>query len=147
MWCLQGVYNSSVGLNGGTSLLAGCAVVVVLLVAPADAANTIRGTVGPDKIKGTKRGDVITSFKGNDKIDGRAGGDFIKASAGDDRINGGGGFDEIKAGSGDDVVDLRDGKRDLVNCGKGIDKVKVDEVEDGVFDCEKVKEPNEQAPE
>jgi hypothetical protein len=40
-----------------------------------------------------------------------------------DRIRGTRGWDAIKAGGGRDVVDLRDGGRDRVTCGRGRDKV------------------------
>jgi hypothetical protein len=43
-----------------------------------------------------------------------------------DRIRGTRGWDAINAGSGRDVVDLRDGGRDRVGCGRGRDKVIVE---------------------
>ena len=54
-------------------------------------AVTIVGDDGPDKLKGTKRADVIAAFAGKDTILGRGGNDRICAGKGKDKIVGGGG--------------------------------------------------------
>ncbi len=42
---------------------------------------------------------------------------------------------------GDDVIYARDGGNDEINCGAGNDVAIVDANEDGVYDCEEVREP------
>ena len=44
-------------------------------------------------------------------------------------------------GAGNDVIDARDGEEDEINCGDGNDVAIVDASEEGVVDCEVVKEP------
>jgi Ca2+-binding RTX toxin-like protein len=61
-------------------------------------AVTIVGDDGPDKIKGTKRADVIAAFGGKDKIVGRGGSDRICAGPGKDKIVGGGGKKDLCRG-------------------------------------------------
>jgi hypothetical protein len=39
------------------------------------------------------------------------------------------------------VINARDGQSDEIDCGGGNDKVFVDRVEDGVYDCETVVTP------
>ena len=46
-----------------------------------------------------------------------------------------------RAGAGNDRILARDGKPDTIDCGPGRDVAIVDRKEDGVFDCEVVKEP------
>jgi Tol biopolymer transport system component len=72
---------------------------------------TLIGTPGPDKIKGTKRSDVIIALGGNDQIEGFSGGDTICAGAGKDVVdagpNGGhGGDDLVLGGPGDDHLSI-----------------------------------------
>jgi Tol biopolymer transport system component len=63
---------------------------------------TLTGDDGPDKIKGTKRADVIAGFGGKDKILGRGGKDRICGGPGKDRLVGGGGADRCLGGKGKD---------------------------------------------
>ncbi|MGZ5358717.1 MAG: hypothetical protein ACXWF9_06960 [Solirubrobacterales bacterium] len=66
-------------------------------------AVTIVGDDGPDKLKGTKRADVIAAFAGKDTILGRGGNDRICAGKGKDKIVGGGGRRDLcKGGQGRD---------------------------------------------
>ena len=55
-----------------------------------------------------------------------------------DRLDGGGGRDVLNGGHGNDVIDARDGRRDLVRCGPGIDLALVDP-RDVVRGCEIVR--------
>lgn len=89
------------------------------------------------EIAGTDAADVITGTKGADQILGDGGNDTIDAGAGNDEIDGGDGRDAIKAGRGDDTIDVRDRKRDTVDCGTGKDTVVADP-EDRLKGCEKV---------
>jgi uncharacterized delta-60 repeat protein len=75
---------------------------------------TIVGTNRANKLKGTRRNDVIVSLGGNDKIDGGRGNDVIcagdgndslKGSAGNDRLLGQNGKDTEAGGAGNDKLD------------------------------------------
>jgi Tol biopolymer transport system component len=63
---------------------------------------TIVGDDGPDKIKGTKRKDVIVAFGGKDTVRGRGGNDRICLGKGKDKAIGGGGEDKCVGGKGND---------------------------------------------
>jgi hypothetical protein len=87
-------------------------------------------------------------MRGADRLIGRRGSDVLIGGKGPDRLNGGPGRDsfnmrrgvELRA-PGRDRIDARDNRPDEINCGAGRDVAIVDAVEDGVYDCEKVKEP------
>lgn len=104
-------------------------------------AQVIRGTEQGELLVGTKRADKIIAREGDDRVKGKAGADYLIGGAGADRIVGGIGFDEMRGGGAADVISARDGERDTIICGRGFDRVFVDAVEDGVFDCEEVIEP------
>jgi len=63
---------------------------------------TLVGDDGPDKIKGTKRRDVIDANGGKDTVIGRGGNDLICLGAGKDKAIGGGGRDLCVGGQGKD---------------------------------------------
>src|SRR5687768_1708043 len=107
----------------GRIILAG-ALVIALVAAAFASAAVIRGGPGPDRLIGTKRADTIVGKRGRDVIKGKRG------------------FDTIRGGAGNDRIRARDGEPDTINCGRGgRDKVVVDVTEDGVYDCERVREP------
>jgi Ca2+-binding RTX toxin-like protein len=115
----------------------------------------IVGTNGPDVLAGGVPGEVVFGFAGNDRIRGRSGhdcllgdegNDTLRGERGDDRLTGGAGADVLvggpgvnayDAGPGRDVVDARNGRRELVRCGSGRDRARVDRT-DRVRDCERV---------
>ena len=123
----------------------GAILVIALLTASILAvpalAQVIRGTGDGDRLVGTQRADKITGRKGDDRINGKNGADYLIGGSGADKLIGGPGFDELRGGGAADVIDARDGEADTIICGRGIDRVSVDEVEDGVYDCEEVIEP------
>jgi hypothetical protein len=83
---------------------------------------TIRGTNGKNKIKGTKKRDVISAGRGKDKIRGRKGNDLICGGGGKDRISGGRGKDKVYGQNGRDT--LRGGAgRDKLAGGRGKDRL------------------------
>lgn len=122
---------------------------------PGGCANELRGTGGGDRLKGTGAGDLVFGLGGDDLIRGLAGGDCLVGDDGDDRLRGGGGADRLTggagadrlrggggvnrydAGPGSDVVDAVNGRRELVSCGGGEDRARVDRV-DSVGGCERV---------
>jgi Ca2+-binding RTX toxin-like protein len=65
------------------------------------------------------------------------GNDLLRGEIGSDRLNGGPGLDRLEGGSGADVVDSFDRKRDVVRCGPGRDRARVDRI-DSVVGCETV---------
>jgi hypothetical protein len=124
------------------------AVGVCLIAAALAPAVTRHGGPGPDRLVGTKKADVLDGKGGADTLLGKKGADRLIGGPGADTIVGGKGRDQINSkkgvlvdSAGNDLIKARDGTADVINCGAGDDKAIVDRVEDGVFDCEKVKEP------
>jgi Ca2+-binding RTX toxin-like protein len=116
--------------------------------AVAVAGGVPHGTSGADRLVGTKQGDILKGLGGDDKLIGGRGSDVLIGGKGNDKLNGGPGFDEFNmrdgvqlSAPGDDVIDARDGGKDAINCGVGNDVAIVDASEDGVYDCEEVREP------
>lgn len=140
-------------------LIAGGAVALAKRINGTGDADTITGTIGADRIGGGKGRDKIWGRPGPDTLRGGRGRDFVHGGRGHDRLIGGKGSDRIFGGPGNDEINMRhgveipspgndrinarDGRRDSINCGEGRDVVKVDGVEDGVFNCEKIKMPKE----
>ena len=87
---------------------------------------TIRGTNGKNTLKGTTGNDVICGLGGNDKIDGKGGDDLVLGGTGADTITGGPGRDTLKGEAGNDTIYARDGNRDTVSGGSGVDRARVD---------------------
>jgi len=124
------------------------------------------GTGANDVVRGTPFLDYMSGGDGNDSVFGFGGRDSINAGSGNDRINGGGGPDAISgdvgddilfgeggndhldpgrgkdrvfAGPGDDIVSSsRDGKRDVIFCGPGRDRVVAEVIDRVARDCEVV---------
>jgi Ca2+-binding RTX toxin-like protein len=112
------------------------------------AGGLAHGTHGDDRLVGTKRGDVLKGLAGDDTLIGGRGSDVLIGGKGDDKLRGGPGRDEFNmrdgvqlSAPGDDVIHARDGGNDEINCGAGNDVAIVDANEDGVYDCEEVREP------
>lgn len=101
-------------------------------------ANRIRGSSGSDRISGGRGNDTLTGLGGADCISGGVGNDRISGGNGNDTISGGAGRNRIAAGAGNDAINVRNHKRDTVNCGKGRDRVRADSV-DKLRGCERVK--------
>jgi len=88
---------------------------------------TVTGTAGNDQLTGTA---------GSDRLDGGNGDDRIRGGGGNDRITGGPGKDTIFGGPGDDKIFVRDGARDVVDCGPGHDTVEADHLDMIARNCE-----------
>jgi Ca2+-binding RTX toxin-like protein len=122
------------------------------------------GTDGPDRIIGSKVGDLLIGGAGDDVIHagdgqnyvygqwgndtiltgsyydtvwGGGGNDVIRTGAGEDTIYPGPGRDVVDAGRGPDHVIANDGERDVIDCGPGDDEARVDKI-DVVRNCEHV---------
>ena len=63
---------------------------------------TIVGTPGRDRLRGTRRADVIVALRGNDRVAAGAGRDIVCGGAGDDHLIGGRGRDRLLGGPGRD---------------------------------------------
>ena len=70
--------------------------------------------------------DFLAASAGPDRLLGGAGADSLLAGRGDDRLDGGPGRDRVRGERGDDVLFARDGARDLVHGGGGVDRARVD---------------------
>ncbi|MEK6276799.1 MAG: CocE/NonD family hydrolase [Actinomycetota bacterium] len=99
--------------------------------------DTLLGRRGIDCQQGGPGGDLL---RGGPKLDVLLGGgdnDTIGGGQGPDAMAGLGGRDTIRGGAGADRIFSRDGRRDIVRCGKGRDAVAVDGL-DAVYGCEAV---------
>jgi hypothetical protein len=113
----------------------------------------VLGTNGADKLEGTDAGDVVVAFAAGDRLRGNPGHDCLiggtgrdelEGGRGDDRLTGGAGRDTLRdedgvdafyGGGGGDYVNARDGRRERVRCGPGVDRAVVD-AGDRVRGCE-----------
>ena len=108
-------------------------------VATGPCENRIAGSGKADRLKGTPGGDRLRGRGGNDRLNGKAGADCVKGGNGRDRISGGKDRDKLGGGGGDDRIKARDGKRDVVKCGPGLDRVVGDRKDKISKRCERVK--------
>jgi Ca2+-binding RTX toxin-like protein len=118
--------------------------------------KAIQGTARPDTLTGSGHGDVIFGYgagdrirgrgghdcllggRGNDVLRGDGGSDKLTGGRGNDRLYGGSGVNRYDAGSGNDYVNARNGRREVVRCGRGRDRARVDR-RDRVRSCERVR--------
>ena len=133
---------------GRPGLFVSLALVGCLAIGSAAVAVDRTGTAQGDRLVGTKGDDVLKGRNGVDNLKGKGGRDVLIGGGGEDALHGDGGRDsfnmrngKVLAAKGRDRIYARDGHPDEINCGAGKDLAVVDEVEDGVYDCEVVKEP------
>ncbi len=93
---------------------------------------------GDDRIRGTRKRNVLIGHRGQDTIIAGAGNDVVRGGSGRDTLNGGAGADELIGGPGNDRIVSRDRARDVVSCGDGFDWVVADERDEISPDCEQV---------
>jgi hypothetical protein len=84
------------------------------------------GTGASDTLRGTPEGDRIDGKGGRDRLAGLDGADCLIGGFRADTLVGGGGRDRIVGGPGADRINARDGTRDLVRCGRGRDRARLD---------------------
>ncbi len=100
---------------------------------------SVVGTAATETIYGTGAAETFTGRAGNDTIYARGGRDVVRGGRGRDRIFGGSGADILLGGRGNDTIRARDGKFDVVNCGRGKkDKAIVDLLDAVADNCERV---------
>ena len=92
--------------------------------------------MGNVKVVGGPGADSIVARGGNVEVSGDAGNDRIRTGAGDDVVSGGPGRDRISTGPGRDQINVRDGARDVVRCGRGVDNVVDSDSFDRLIGCE-----------
>ena len=117
-------------------------------LATATLAEAEQGSKHADRLVGTKAGDELKGLRGHDVLIGGRGSDVLIGGRGPDELKGGPGRDGFNmrdgvqlAARGNDTIEARDGGNDEINCGDGYDVAIVDATEDGVYDCEVVREP------
>lgn len=100
---------------------------------------TVWGTSGNDILIGTNGNDIICGLSGDDHLMGLGGDDVLEGDAGNDHLAGGLGYDILNGGLGNDVLDARDGGRDVLDGGPGVDTATVDGRIDATFSMEHVR--------
>jgi hypothetical protein len=95
-----------------------------------------RGTARRDVLIGTSASDRLIGRGGADRLVGKRGADCLSGGKGRDRLSGGPGRDRLSGGRGADRILAKGGKRDVVRCGPGFDRAKVDR-RDVVRGCER----------
>jgi len=103
-------------------------------------ADRLIGGPGNDNLFATAGHDVLDGGPGRDDISAGVGRDRIDGGAGDDLIGPGRGRDVVRAGRGNDRIAVRDGSRDVVDCGPGYDVVLADAI-DRLRGCERRARP------
>ncbi len=102
--------------------------------------DCLSGGPGDDDLDGGRGVDRLDGGPGTDLLSGGPGNDRLMGSSGRDRLLGDGGRDRLLGGAGRDTIDARDRRADLVSCGGGRDRARVDAV-DRVSGCEVVLRP------
>jgi uncharacterized repeat protein (TIGR01451 family) len=113
------------GLDGGDCLWGG------------EGPDVLDGDGGDDALWGGNGRDRLIGGAGNDRLYGGLKRDVLLGGEGDDQLFPGPGRDLVRAGAGNDVVHARDGSRDVIECGPGVDRVTADR-RDRVVGCEQV---------
>ena len=88
--------------------------------------DNLVGTVSGDRMKGRGGNDRLRGFGGRDCLGGGKGRDRLQGGGGRDKLLGGRGRDRLSGGRGADRIRAKGGKRDVVRCGPGRDRVTAD---------------------
>jgi Ca2+-binding RTX toxin-like protein len=89
----------------------------------------VEGREGNDRIRGSRGRDDLIGGAGNDRVRAGARSDLLRGERGEDKLVGGRGSDRLVGGTGDDQLFARDGRRDVVNGGEGLDIARIDPVD------------------
>jgi Tol biopolymer transport system component len=98
----------------------------------------ISGSDFSERLQGTHASERICGRAGNDEIDALAGNDVVDGGWGLDTLYGGSGRDRLIGGRGNDTIHARDGERDVIECGWGVDRAFVDRADRVLRGCEVV---------
>ena len=99
--------------------------------------TSLFGAGGRDTISVAEEEDKVSGGGGRDTISGGTEEDELSGGNGNDTIVGGPDPDLLSGGAGRDTINARDGVRDTVECGAGVDLARVDRF-DVVSGCEQV---------
>jgi hypothetical protein len=102
-----------------------------------EGADVLDGDGGDDTISGGDGRDRLFGGAGDDRLLGGAKADELRGDSGDDQLFPGTGRDRVWGGAGNDVISARDGSRDVIDCGAGLDRVTADG-RDRLRGCERV---------
>jgi Domain of unknown function DUF11/RTX calcium-binding nonapeptide repeat (4 copies) len=102
-----------------------------------EGADVLDGDGGDDTLSGGDGRDRLFGGSGNDRVLGGAKGDELHGDAGTDQIFPGTGRDRVWGGAANDTISARDGSRDVIDCGAGLDRVTADR-RDRLRGCERV---------
>jgi hypothetical protein len=83
---------------------------------------TVMGTEGSDRLRGTRRDDVICALGGDDRVEAGDGDDVVFGDAGNDSIEGDDGDDTLYGGEGTDRLE-GDDDDDVLSGGPGLDSM------------------------
>jgi Domain of unknown function DUF11/RTX calcium-binding nonapeptide repeat (4 copies) len=102
-----------------------------------EGADVLDGDGGDDSLWGGDGRDRLFGGTGNDRVLGGAKSDELHGATGNDQLFPGTGRDHVWAGPGNDTISARDGSRDVIDCGAGLDRVTADR-RDRLRGCEQV---------
>ncbi len=100
-------------------------------------ADVVYGGPGADTLDGGAGNDLLRGGPGNDRLIGRSGNDRLEGGDGHDNLIGGTGRDTMLGGAWSDLILARDGWRDVVNGGRGVDTAIVDRDRDRLTSVER----------
>jgi hypothetical protein len=102
-----------------------------------EGADVLDGDGGDDQLWGGDGRDRLFGGSGNDRVLGSAKTDELHGDTGNDQLFPGSGRDRAWGGPGNDTISARDGSRDVIDCGAGLDRVTADR-RDRLRACERV---------
>jgi Domain of unknown function DUF11/RTX calcium-binding nonapeptide repeat (4 copies) len=102
-----------------------------------DGNDVLDGDGGDDTLSGGDGRDRLFGGSGNDRVLGGAKADELHGDTGADQLFPGSGRDRVWGGPGNDTISARDGSRDVIDCGAGLDRVTADR-RDHLRGCERV---------
>lgn len=102
-----------------------------------EGADVLDGDGGDDSLWGGDGRDRLFGGSGNDRLLGGAKADELHGDTGNDQLVPATGRDRVWGGPGNDMISARDGSRDVIDCGAGLDRVTADR-RDRLRGCERV---------
>jgi Ca2+-binding RTX toxin-like protein len=112
--------------GSGDDVLAGHPTMSFFAFEPVLIGTKVSGRAGSDKLLGGRAADELVGGGGSDTLRGKARRDQLFGGGGEDRVYGGRGRDWLSGGDGGDLLFARDGQRDRVGGGSGLDVARTD---------------------